>query len=267
MIDTIKVWFTGTLHVSMPARNKLTLPSGVRFWHDGEGNCKVEAELPKLLYGHNGHLLSSQADIDASVARLREVLFQIVKFESWQFVLIDLVWQFRTRTADVILAYQWQRFPGVRSWPTMHKGDKQISWSGARLGLKFYRKAEGFLRVELRLAGDQLRKRIDADAPLNFDELYQVFRAEVLKLPTVQLPEARKHSMAEIIATMPTEFHNDAILTYQQGRKSRAVCGLKHDVSAARLKKVSWNLRELLPAENPPLPVHCESRIRRRIEL
>src|SRR5208283_553170 len=163
------------------------------FYHDGFGNCKAEAELPKLVWGHNGRLLANQAELDASVERFRSILSQQVEFTSWQWVLIDLVWQFQTRTAEVILAYQWLQFPGVRCWPTLHKGDKEISWSGARLGLKFYRKAESVLRVELRLAGGQLRKRIDDDAPLNFAELYRVFRAEVLKLSPIQLPEARKH--------------------------------------------------------------------------
>jgi len=203
MVDTLKVRFTGAPHVSIPARRKLTLPGGVvRFWHDGEGNCKAEAELPKLLWGHNSRLVASQADIDASVTRLREIISQVVKFESWKLVVVDLCWQFQTQPAEVILAYQWIRFPGVRNLPSLLYGGKEISWRGAcaRLVLKFYHKAEGVLRVELRLAGGELRQRISDDAPLDFGELYGVFRAEILKLSPVQLPEARKHSLAEIIA-------------------------------------------------------------------
>ena len=238
MVDTLKVQFTGTPHAHVPARRRMQLADGVRFWHDGFGTIKAEAELPKLVWGHNGRLLANQADLDASVARLREILSQIVKFESWKLVMVDLVWQFETRTADVILAHQWLRFPGVRNLPTLHCGGKEISWRGARLGLKFYRKAKGVLRVELRLAGAQLRKRIDDDAPLNFAELYQVFLADIRKLPPVQLPETRKHSLAEIIAGLPLEFQNLAILAYQTNRTARAVSGFKGDVSIARLKKV-----------------------------
>jgi hypothetical protein len=264
MVDTLKVRFTGTPHAALPARRRVQLADGVRFWHDGLGDCRAEAELPKLVWGHNGHLISNQVELDASVERFRSILSQQVEFNSWQLALVDLVWQFQTRPAEVILAYQWQRFPGVRSLPTLFCGGKAISWRGSRLGLKFYDKAEGVLRVELRLTGEQLRKRIDADAPLNFAQLYQVFRAEVLKLSPVQLPEARKHLLAEIIATLPTEFQNPAILTYQQGRTARAVSGFKRDVSAARLKKIGWNLQELLPAECPPPPVDCEPRNRRK---
>jgi hypothetical protein len=172
--------------------------------------------------------------------------------------LIDLVWQFETRAEDVILAHQWLRFPGVRSLPSLICGGKEISWRGGRLALKFYRKAEDVLRVELRLAGRQLRKRIDPQAPLSFAELYRAFRAEVLKLPQVQLPETRKHSLADIIANLPLESQNGAILAYQAGRTARAASGLKRDVSLARVKRVGWNLGDLLPVENPPPPVNCE---------
>ncbi|MGA9777254.1 MAG: hypothetical protein ACLPRE_01105 [Limisphaerales bacterium] len=264
MVDTIKVWFTGTPHANVPAHRKLTLAAGVRLKHDGFGNYKAEAELPKLVWGHNGRLLANQAELDTSIERFRSILSQQVEFSLWQLVLIDLVWQFEARTADIILAHQWQRFPGVRSLPTLFCGGKSISWRGARLGLKFYDKAEGILRVELRLAGEQLRKRIDDDAPLNFTELYRVFRAEVLKLSPIQLPEARKHSTAEIIAALPLELRNDAILAYQQGRTARAVSGFKRDVSIARLKKVGWNLCDLMPVESPPTPVNCEPRNRWR---
>ena len=260
MVDTIKVWFTGTPRAHVPAGRRLTLADGVRFYHDGFGNCKAEAELPKLVWGHNGRLLANQAELDASVERFRSILSQQVEFASWQWVLTDLVWQFQTRTSEVILAHQWLRFPGVRNLPSLFCGGKAISWRGARLGLKFYRKAENVLRVELRLAGEQLRKRIDDDAPLDFAELYRVFRAEILKLSPIQLPEARKHSTAEIIASLPLEFQNVAILAYQTGRTARSTSGFKRDVSIARLNKVNWNLCDLLPINNPPPPVHVEPR-------
>lgn len=265
MVDTIKVWFTGTPRAHVPAGRRLPLADGVRFHYDGFVTCKAEAELPKLLgRDHNGRLVANQAELDQSVARFRAVLSQQVEFASWQLVLIDLVWQFQTRPADVILAHQWLRFPGVRKLPSLLCGGKEISWRGARLGLKFYDKAESVLRVELRLAGGQLRKRIDADAPLDFAELYRVFRDEVLKLSPIQLPEARKHSWADSIAGLPLEFQNAQILNYQQGRTARAVSGFKRDVSVARIKKVDWNLCDLLPAENPPPLVNCEPRYRRR---
>ena len=263
MVDTVKVRFTGTPRVAIVARKGGLLEDGVRFWHDGAGNCKAEAELPKLLWGHNGRLLANQADIEASVARFRDILLKWVEFAFWQLVLVDLVWQFETRTADVILAHQWLRFLGVRNLPTLHCGGKEISWRGARLGLKFYRKAEGILRVELRLAGEQLRQRIDANAPLNFGQLYQVFRNEVLKLSPVQLPETRKHTLADIIGSLPLEIQNRAMLMYQQDRTARAAAGLKRDVSVARLRKIDWDFHKLLPAANPPPTVNCEPRRRR----
>jgi hypothetical protein len=264
VVDTVKVWFQGEVSGHMPASRRVTLADGVRFFHDGFHGCKAEAELPKLLWGHNGHLLTNQAELDDSVARFRLILSQYVKFQCWHWVLIDLVWQFDTRAEDVILAHQWLRFPGVRSLPSLLCGGKEISWRGGRRGLKFYRKAENVLRVEMRLAGKKLRERISDDAPLNFAELYGAFRAEVQQLPQVQLPDARKHSMAEIVATLPMDTQNTAILAYQIGRTARAVSGFKRDVSLARVNRTGWNLRDLLPAQSPPPPVNVEPKRRRR---
>lgn len=266
MLDTVKVRFCGEVCGDIEPYRRLTLPGGggVRFYHDRLGNCNAEAELPKLLCGHNGHLLATQAELDESFARFRSILSRYVEFESWHLVLIDLVWQFQTRPEDVILAYQWARFPGVRSLPSLFCGDKAISWRGGRgrLVLKFYRKAEGVLRVELRLAGPQLRMRIDENASPDIAQLYGVFRADVLKLSPVPLPEARKHSIAEIVAALPMELQNAAVLTYQAGRTERAVRGFKRDVSIARVKRVGWNLSELLPAKHLPPVVNVEPKRR-----
>lgn len=260
MVDTVKVRFRGEVCGDIEPHRRLTLPGGegVRFYYDRLGNCKAEAELPRLLWGHNGNLLANQKELDDSVTRFRSILSQWVKFASWEWVLIDLVWQFQTRPEDVILAYQWTRFPGVRSLPSLFYGGKQISWRGGRRGLKLYRKAKGVLRVELRLAGLQLRTRIDDNGLLDFAELYRVFRADVLKLSPVRLPEARKHSLAEIVAALPMELQNTAILRYQVGRSTRAVNGFKRDISDARLKRTDWNLRDLLPAERLPPVVNIE---------
>jgi hypothetical protein len=72
MVDTVKVKFTGRVLDHLPVRKQVVLSGVVRFWHDGEGNCKAEVELPKLLWGHNSYLLSNQAELDRSIAIFRE---------------------------------------------------------------------------------------------------------------------------------------------------------------------------------------------------
>jgi hypothetical protein len=264
MVDTVKVSFTGTPHAAVPARRRVTLANGVRLYHDGLGTCKAEAELPKLIWGHNGRLLGNQAELDESIARFRRVLSRQVEFKSWQWVLVDLCWQFQTRAAAVILAHEWLRFPGVRSLPSVHCGGKEISWRGGRRSLKMYDKARqfglttGVLRVELRLAGGQLRQQIDENAPLNFTRLWGLFRRELLALPPVELPEARRHSFADVVAALPPAARSVALLTYQQGRTVRAVSQFKRDVSNACLMRIPWNWRDQLPVEVPPLPVNVE---------
>ena len=249
------------------------LADGVRFHHDGFGNCKAEAELPKLLWGHNGRLPVNQGELDQSIRKLRSILSQKVKFESWQWVVIDLCWHFRARATDVILAHQGLRFIGVRSLPTLFNGGKAISWRGAnsRRTLKFYDKArhlgtgENVLRVELRLAGAQLHQRIDENAPLNFAHLWSVYRGELVNLSPVELPEARRHDFAEIIAALKPEAQSEALLTYQQGRTPRAVNGFKRNVSVAHLRRIKWNWHEQLPVDGPSAAVNVEPRKNSRL--
>ena len=272
MVDTIKVRFTGTPS-EVPARRWVTLPGGVRLWHDGEGNCKAEAELPKLLFGHNGRVLANQGELDNAISKFRATLSQVVKFNLCQLVLIDLCWQFHARATDLILAHLWLRFPGVKSLPTLFGGGKAISWRGAnsRRCLKFYDKARQFcvgenvLRIELRLAGAELRKRIDESAPLNFLELWRLFRKELVQLAPVELPEPRKHDFAEVIAALPPEMQSAALLTYQQVRTPRAVSEFKRLISIARLRRIEWNWNDQLPPDCPPPSVNVEPRSLRRV--
>jgi len=269
MVDTVKVKFAGRVLAPLPPRRQWPLPNGVRFWHDGEGNCKAEVELPKLLWGHNGHLLADQAELDRSIALFRESLAQVVEFDSWQWVLVDLCWQFRARAADVIRAHQWSNFAGIRNLPSLICGGKEISWRGAksRRALKMYDKnprdeAGGVLRVELRLAGPKLREKIDVDARLNFGELYHIFREEVVKLAPVTLPEARKHSFADLAAGLPLEIRSEFLLGYRQGKTSRSVRGFERKVGSACLRRIGWNWSEKLPAGRPPELINTESKRR-----
>src|ERR1035437_351267 len=271
MIDTVKVKFTGRLLAQLPPRRQVKFPNGVRFWHGGEGNCKADVELPKLLWGHNGRLLADQADLDRSIALFRESLASVVEFESWQWVLVDLCWQFRARAADVIRAHQWSTFAGIRNLPSLICGGKEISWRGAksRRALKMYDKnlrargeADGVLRVELRLAGPKLREKIDVSVGLNFGELYQIFRTEVVKLAPVTLPEPRKHSFADLAAGLPLEIRSQFLLGYRQGKTSRAVRGFERKIGSACLRRIGWNWSEKLPVGHPPELINVESKRR-----
>jgi tetratricopeptide (TPR) repeat protein len=73
MVDTIKVWFTGTPHVPL-TRGRFPLPiSDVRLYFDGFVTFKAEAELPKLLWGRQQRVANATARGEAweimSIAR------------------------------------------------------------------------------------------------------------------------------------------------------------------------------------------------------
>src|ERR1035437_10382477 len=184
---------------------------------------------------------------------------------------LDLCWQFRARAADVIRAHQWSTFAGIRNLPSLICGGKEISWWGAksRRALKMYDKnlrargeADGVLRVELRLAGPKLREKIDVSVGLNFGELYQIFRTEVVKLAPVTLPEPRKHSFADLAAGLPLEIRSQFLLGYRQGKTSRAVRGFERKIGSACLRRIGWNWSEKLPVGHPPELINVESKRR-----
>jgi hypothetical protein len=153
----------------------------------------------------------------------------------------------------------------VRSLPSLICGGKEISWRAAqsRRTLKMYDKsgsvagANKILRVELRLAGAKLREKLDDKAELNFSELYQIFRSEVVKLSPITLPEPRKHSLPEVAATLPVEAQTAFLLAYWQGRTSRAVRGFQRAISTARLNSLQWNWRDVLSVETPAPPAQA----------
>jgi hypothetical protein len=269
MVDTVKIEFNGVAKIDIPPRKRLTLTNGARLWYDGIATFRAEAELPKLLWGHNGRLITNQEDLDASLELLRSSLQKYVEFSSWQFVRIDLCWQFNTDAKAVILAHQWTCLPGIRKRPTVFDGGKQISWRGgrSRVVLKMYQKSSSpigesktVLRVELTLAGAGLRCRINPSVPLRFDTLWKAFRGELIKLPAPRVPERRKHSFAEIIAALAPECQKMGLLIYQAGRTAQSVSNFEKQVGTACLQRIVWDWGTKLPSDHPPIAVHVDSK-------
>lgn len=269
MVDTVKIEFNGIAKIDITPRKRRTLTNGARLWYDGIATFRAEAELPKLLWGHNGRLITSQGELDASLELLRSSLQKYVEFSSWQFVRVDLCWQFNTDAKAVILAHQWTCLPGIRKRPTVFDGGKQISWRGgrSRVVLKMYQKSSSstgesktVLRVELTLAGAGLRCRINPIVPLRFDALWKAFRDELIKLPAPRVPERRKHSFAEIIAALAPECRKMALLVYRAGRTAQSVSNFEKHVGMACLQQIVWNWETELPADHPPTAVHVDSK-------
>jgi len=267
MVDTARVWFTGSPRAALPANHWVwDYAKQVRVKFDGSQEFRAEAELPKLIFGHNGRICSSQRELNLAVDRFRSALGSVAEFDEWTWTRLDLVWQWKVeRASEIILAHQWLKFPGIRNDPSLLYGGKMITWCGAksRLMFKLYDKARSFgngagvLRAELKLAGEQLRKRIDGNAALDFNELWGAFRLELLNFASVTVPEARRHTFAEVSASLTPEQQSRALSVYRLGRSERAIRLFQHQVSNATLKRIAWHWHNKL-RKRPRLPAQCE---------
>lgn len=265
MVDSVKIKIEGRPKQPLPSRHRVE-HSGVRIWYDGVGLFKFETELPLLLFGVKGKLIVTQQHLAQAEEKLRSIIASLVDVESSEWTLVDLVWQVHAPAKSIILAYQWYQFPGIRSLPAVFGGGQSISWGsfGSRLKVLLYDKSTQLkvgtdvLRAEIRLAGQQLRKRIDQSKRLDFQELYKVYRGLLIKLHPVEIPDGPKRNMAQIAAELSPIEQNVVISRYSHGRSIRTVQQFKKDMSKAQIKNIKWDWRTVFPADGPPPPVTVE---------
>jgi hypothetical protein len=166
MLDTVA--FAGRFRLRVPQQPGLMLniAKGVKARVDVTGRHVkgIECSLPTVLFGHNGRVLSSQAEIDCALARLSEIAALVVDGPSLDALCpqrVDIAWNFDCPAQVVIRAHSHMRIPQVRKGPTRYDDDRGISWRGTRSAflLTMYDKcrkmrvAGSCLRVELRLRG------------------------------------------------------------------------------------------------------------------
>jgi hypothetical protein len=98
---------------------------GIRFYGNREVIVTVEASLPRILFGHNGRLLLSQADINASLRKLDCTLGKISQRpeDGFEYTRVDLVWHVPGSCAEFILAHRDVRHPRVRKATCVYDGD------------------------------------------------------------------------------------------------------------------------------------------------
>jgi hypothetical protein len=182
--------------------------SGARIGIVGDAVVMVEVSLPRLLFGYNYSLITSQEQIRTALSVMEGLLRQwaLTPNETgdgynYQFTRIDLVLQFAI--PDVPASAFTQAMANMNH-PSCRK--KQKEWSqngrsnaayheGGKMQIKTYDKllretnGERFgpvARVEIKLEGDPLKAALGPDVgvyplELNFEECYQSYRAILLR--------------------------------------------------------------------------------------
>lgn len=167
------------------------------------GQAVIQASLPRLLYGTNARLITTQPEIERALRLADKLLLEVaveqVAITKRRFLRADLVWQVRGDIDDFIAAHHHLPHPGKI------RGDRKsvvyyretILWPGGECSLSMYdklkemRKGRGeIVRIELRLQNGTLRRAMrsgDFLGKLSLPKCYQAFRRVLLRLHPAQV--------------------------------------------------------------------------------
>ncbi len=274
MLDTMTIRGAWPLRQTLPARQKVSPAPGVRIWADvtGRGLERAECSLARVLFGHNGKVLADQAQLDAALAKLNDVLNSVAEVPSeaeWTPWRLDLVWNFNLQARPLVLAHAALRVPGIQSEGTIFPGGYGVSWRGAKSGfiVTLYDKARkmhlpsSVLRAEISMRGQQLARRLAGRDWRDFLALYLTYRGIMAGIPSIQKPteaagwpEAVGQESSEIRRRILARLAHKPTGTFRRYRR-------RTEAAAAQLPE-SFSWANILPVNGPPLAVHCEPRNR-----
>src|SRR5204863_2048093 len=94
-----------------------------------------------VFFGQNGRLISCQREIDASFAKIDDLLnmFSTIVNSRRTFRRVDLVWQFNADPAVFANAHRDCRHPMIHK-PAIDYGNNGLSWNGSALEILMYDK-------------------------------------------------------------------------------------------------------------------------------
>ena len=165
----------------------------------------VEVSLPRLLFGTNSRLITSQSQITDALQMADALVSTIAtpRIPQRQFLRVDLAWQILGNIDKFIFALFGYSYAGIQKPGTIYQHET-IQWSSDSMSVKVYdkmremkkwRAQNGYvLRLELTLRKAKLRKLFGVEQleELNFSQCYQIFRNHFLMLFPRALPKIRK---------------------------------------------------------------------------
>lgn len=245
--------------------------TGVRVSGTRLSALRIEASLPRLLFGHNGRLIHTQDQLDEALDKLNdlasEVCFPADDQVQDHVSRADLVWQLRGNIAEFLAAHKNCRHKSIRKLMGHYQG-QGFYFQGQQLRVRFYDKRlkqhgqpGGVVRVEVQLFGNRLREAFSGFewrklTSLSFWRCYEVYREIMCGFCPNPLP--RVSTMAEILALADREGWTSSgiplfdIVTAQQSKRN--VSRLRKQMALLRpaIHEINWET--LLPKDElPPL--------------
>lgn len=226
----------------------------------------LQASLPRVLYGHNGRVIASQAELNTAFETLRAYLqtfAEVPPLADWPTpARVDLPWQLDAvrqcgaPVASVLLAHAGLSVPEIQE-PAVRRRNS-VSWKGCKREIFLYGKSrkhrmgDAVLRPEVRLMKSEVTRWLPDGQWRDFSRLWHVFREIMLKVPVIQAPQPGGGFPEAIGRSVPPEYH-EKILAELSHKKPRTVRDYRRrmSIAAARLPdRFSW--AEYLPADGPP---------------
>ncbi len=247
---------------------------------------KVEVDLPKLLYGHNGRLIKTQMDLIRAFARLKQALQTVCQLANpcrgyhpgdvpgdlqTHYTRVDLVWQFDLATAFVFNALRNAKHPEIHK----RKGewqDETFVFPGTKLRISIYDKKakerahceHNVLRFEVQLRDGKIDQHFAVTenavlTHLQVDLAYAAYRKVLLGFGSDLVPDPNcKGTILDYLAWVVTKLPDDDPVSvycltrqmcHSRSRKLRREVGQR----VPRLVHFSW--ADLLPEKGLPLVV------------
>lgn len=262
---------------------------GIRVFIHADVIIKVEADLPKLLYGHNGRLLKSQEDIDAALYRLRLALETIsrplgilggyypgdrLEDFSTYYTRVDLVWQFDLAPELMILGMRNAKHPEINK-RTGQWQDQTLVFPGTAIRISMYDKKakervpcrHNVMRVEIQLRDDKISDHFGlGQHPLKMlmlDAVYSVYRSVLLRFGSDLVPDpAAKGSIEDFLAWAVVKLPDEDPIgiycaTKKMCRRKSRDFRKKVGQRVPALVNLSWS--DLLPPSHLPSVVEISS--------
>ena len=233
----------------------------------------VQVSLPRLLFKHNGRLITKQRQIDQAMKAADLLLTQIadrrVSIPGTKFVRVDLAWQIKGKIQDFIAAHQPITHPEIHGLPSIWQGES-ILWKGKEMSILFYdkfaemrkkrnhlskipEKARDIVRIEIRLRGSKLSALLGKGKSvtrLDVTACYSVLRQRICAFCTA--PTYRATSKLEICKHAIEEGwkigNQSAIEVFltEYSDASRAKMNKRLQKTRLRANKINW-MKELPP--------------------
>ena len=265
---------------------------------------KIECELPKLLYGHNGRLIRSQSDLDRALMRLDRVLYflshpladreaigtDLPTAYKHHICRVDVVWQFDYPVQIIREVLSYAKHPRIHEQPDLY-GNGNFTFNGKNMRISIYDKvakrknvtvapstAQSVCRIEFQIRSKKyVAERFNADTTMGlrsftFDEAYQVYRD--LLLAFSKLGSSSSTDSTTIASFLAAESARDPhivqrYVNHMQLHPTR-VSDLRKEIMCVKLQK--FDLNSLVPPHAPPPEVEAvddsaEKELARLIEL